>query len=104
MATDSSSPVWEHRRVVSARAIDGDTIEAELDLGFGIRFIGRFRVRGFYAPEMREAGGPEAKVRAQELLDSGVAVLRSHKGQTFGRWLADLELEGGRDFVREMGG
>lgn len=77
------------------RVVDGDTFDADVDLGFRTSSAQRFRLRRFNAPEMR---GPErelgkmAKARVSEILRPGSVVrLRTHKGDAFGRWLADVE-------------
>lgn len=89
---------------------------ASLDLGFhlalvmdasGARIVGRFRFRlmGYNAPESRGPERPLGVVATADLrarLPVGTRVVaRTHKGDAFGRWLADLDVDG-VDLVGEL--
>jgi micrococcal nuclease len=56
------------------RVVDGDTVDASIDLGFKIMYADRIRLMGLDTPESRTANkrekalGLEAKVRLKELL------------------------------------
>lgn len=77
------------------RIIDGDTFEAVVDVGFYHSCRQRFRLMGYNAPETR---GPEREMGklASEVLALGIlgldVTLHTHKGDAFGRWLADVTL------------
>ena len=67
------------------RVIDGDTIDAEIDLGFDIRTKKRIRFLGINTPESRtrdleeKARGLAAKARVKELLENSTyIILKSH--------------------------
>jgi endonuclease YncB( thermonuclease family) len=79
------------------RIIDGDTFDAEVDLGFHTWSKQRFRVSGYSAPEIRGIEkniGVIAKAKLEELLPiNGQIILTSTKTEKFGRWLADVILE-----------
>jgi endonuclease YncB( thermonuclease family) len=45
-------PISLEYEITDCRAIDGDTIEARIVLGFGTSLIRRIRLRGFYAAEI----------------------------------------------------
>ena len=50
--------VFDCARVV---VVDGDTIHAALDLGFGVQVLETFRLDGIDAPEMNTAAGKASK-------------------------------------------
>jgi len=80
------------------RVLDGDTVDAMIDLGFDIHIKKRIRLIGIDAPETRtkdleeKARGVTAKCRLMELLDSvdGVFKLNSHGVGKFGRCLGEI--------------
>ncbi len=75
------------------RVVDGDTVDALVDLGFDTWKKVRIRMHGMNAPESRtrnleeKAKGIAAKVRLEELLESGRFVLQSMGVGKFGRCL-----------------
>jgi len=83
-----------HATVV--RVVDGDTIDALVDLGFSTFKKVRIRMMGINAPESRtrdleeKARGIAAKVRLEELLESGMFTLQSMGVGKFGRCLGIL--------------
>jgi len=81
------------------RVIDGDTIDASIDLGFDVKIKKRIRFMGINTPESRtrdkeeKARGLAAKARVQELLSEADEVqLTSHGVGKFGRCLGELNL------------
>ena len=86
------------------RVVDGDTIDALIDVGFDIWFKKRIRFKGIDTWESRtrdleeKKRGLEAKKRTQELLEevsskSGYFRLRSHGVGKYGRVLADIFIQ-----------
>jgi micrococcal nuclease len=80
------------------RVIDGDTIDANIDLGFDISVKKRIRFLGINTPESRTRDKEEkklglaAKARVCELLDSADEVLlTSHGVGKFGRCLGEID-------------
>jgi|TARA_R110002012_G_scaffold137108_1_gene291583 micrococcal nuclease len=80
------------------RVIDGDTIDANIDLGFDISVKKRIRFLGINTPESRtrdleeKARGLAAKARVQELLDQADEIhLTSHGVGKFGRCLGEID-------------
>mgnify|MGYP001288139945 FL=1 len=75
------------------RVVDGDTVDALVDLGFNTWKKVRIRMHGMNAPESRtrdleeKAKGIAAKVRLEELLESGRFILQSMGVGKFGRCL-----------------
>ena len=81
------------------RVIDGDTIDANINLGFDVSVKKRIRFMGINTPESRtrdkeeKARGLAAKARVQELLGEADEVqLTSHGVGKFGRCLGELNL------------
>lgn len=62
--------LWTYR-ARGARVIDGDTLEMEIDCGFSVRVEAAVRLLGVDAPELREAGGPEARAALSTLVAGG---------------------------------
>ena len=74
------------------KVVDGDTIDAEIDLGFDIKVKKRVRFMGINAPESRtkdleeKARGLAAKDRVKQLLEGSENItLKSHGVGKFGR-------------------
>jgi micrococcal nuclease len=82
------------------RVVDGDTVDAEIDLGFNIYIRERIRVEGIDTPETRtrnsfeKSWGHKAKERVIELLDEtdGNFILQTkiQKKGKFGRILGQM--------------
>ena len=92
-----TAPPFEYRyREALRRVIDGDTVDCEVNLGFGIQTRQRFRLLGINAPEKRRPtyeAGIAAKQHLESLLELyGLAEVRTHKDRTgkYGRFLATL--------------
>tara|TARA_R110002020_G_scaffold337245_3_gene552759 strand:+ start:382 stop:978 length:597 start_codon:yes stop_codon:yes gene_type:complete len=99
-------------KVRITRVVDGDTVDAEVDLGFGIFHKDRIRLMGLDTPESRtrnlveKALGGVAKARLKELLkeNKGNIILRTSKEGKgkFGRILGTLLIYDGKTSVNEM--
>jgi|TARA_R110001592_G_scaffold86742_1_gene256040 micrococcal nuclease len=78
------------------RVVDGDTIDALVDLGFNTWKKIRIRMMGMNAPESRTRDleekklGLAAKARLIEMLDSGEFTLQSHGVGKYGRCLGEI--------------
>ena len=92
-------------RVKVLKVVDGDTVDVDIDLGFGVWLRGeRVRIMGIDTPESRTADpveklfGLAAKKRLGELLGE-VSILRTLKpgksDEKFGRILGDFIEDGG---------
>ena len=87
-------------KISPLKVIDGDTIDAEIDLGFDIKVKKRIRFMGINAPESRtkdleeKARGLAAKDRVKQLLDGCKNItLKSHGVGKFGRCLGEIFLD-----------
>ena len=97
------SPAYTYRAEIT-RVVDGDTVDAVVDLGFGVTMPQRLRLLNINAPEMvgkSKAAGIAAREHLAKLLrdhtlyleaDIAVVAIRSHKDKSdsFGRYLAEL--------------
>ncbi|MCA1844473.1 MAG: thermonuclease family protein [Actinobacteria bacterium] len=79
--------------------IDGDTVHAQVEVGFDITARLTLRLDGINAPEMGTPEGPPAKAHLVQLLATGMdglggrrLLMRSHKDhrEKYGRYLATL--------------
>ena len=83
------------------RIIDGDTVDAMIDLGFDVWVKNRIRLSGIDTPETRtrnlieKAKGFEAKNRLVEILDKsgGDFVIISEGRDKYGRCLGEIFVE-----------
>ena len=87
-------------KISPLRVIDGDTIDAEIDLGFDVKIKKRIRFMGINTPESRtrdleeKAKGLAAKDRVKQLLDGCDNItLNSHGVGKFGRCLGEIMLD-----------
>lgn len=98
-----------HYDVVLLKAVDGDTVDVDIDLGFGVWMKDeRVRIMGIDTPESRTSDkvekvfGLAAKKRLKELLhDGGVLVTTEEKNGEdmrgkFGRILGDFKTPDGK--------
>jgi micrococcal nuclease len=92
--------MYEYRCVI-LRIVDGDTVDVDIDLGFGVWLRNeRVRIAGIDAPETRTRDleekrfGLAASARAEQLLPVGskqTLVSKDFKGK-FGRILGDFKI------------
>ena len=87
-------------KISPVRVIDGDTIDAEIDLGFDVKIKKRIRFMGINTPESRtrdleeKARGLAAKDRVKQLLNGCENItLKSHGIGKFGRCLGEIMLD-----------
>ena len=82
------------------RVVDGDTIDAKIDLGFDVSVKKRVRFLGINTPESRtrdleeKARGLAAKDRVKQLLEGANTIeLNSHGVGKYGRSLGELSID-----------
>ena len=87
-------------KISPLKVVDGDTIDADIDLGFDIKVKKRIRFMGINAPESRtkdleeKARGLAAKDRVKALLEGCDNItLKSHGVGKFGRCLGEIMLD-----------
>ena len=94
------------------RVVDGDTIDAEIDLGFDIKVTKRIRLGGINAPESRTRNkvekklGLAAKERLKEMLEGAANCfeLESKELGKFGRVIGKLHIDkiAGKDVITKV--
>lgn len=78
---------------VLVRVVDGDTVVADLDLGWRIWLRNvSIRLAGINAPEMDTAAGKTARNALLTFVDAPITVV-SHKLDKYGRILASVRIE-----------
>ena len=81
------------------RIIDGDTVDAVIDLGFDVSVHKRIRLAGIDTPESRtrdleeKKRGLASKARLVEMLEGGEFILESKEVGKYGRVLGTLFIE-----------
>lgn len=101
---DRSTKKWYHYKVVECETIDGDTVHATLDLGFGVKFTDRFRLLGIDAPEKRPLATRQEAIKSEnrlkELIATGfesgtltIATSTNNSKGKFGRFLCEIWCE-----------
>jgi len=89
-----------HYRGVVVKVYDGDTITVDVDLGFHIRMKKEiFRLSRINAPEIRGAEREQGLIARdwlrERILDKEVMlVTQKDKKGKYGRWLADVWIDG----------
>ena len=102
--TKSNMELFQYKAEV-IRVVDGDTLDASVDLGFDTWKKVRIRFQGFNAPESRTRNleekkrGLAAKDRVKEILEENgnKFILKSHGVGKYGRCLGEI-------FVETLGG
>ena len=102
---DSLSVPYGPYRAVTERVVDGDTVHVLVSLGVDEYAYRMVRIRGVNAPEMF-SGPPEERERGKAAREFLVGLLpegtrcrltTERDATTFGRYVADIELEDGRN-------
>jgi len=101
--------------VVLLKAVDGDTVDVDIDLGFNVWLHNeRVRIMGIDTPESRTSNeveklfGKAAKDRLKELLHEGAVLITTEEKNgedmrgKFGRILGDFKIPDGRKVTEVM--
>lgn len=77
-------------RATLIRVVDGDTIDASVDLGFSVRVDMRLRLAQINAPEMNTQEGKAARAFLADALKDGALTVETFKDkkEKYGRYLA----------------
>jgi micrococcal nuclease len=97
------SPSYTYRAIIT-NAVDGDTVDANVDLGFGASLTMRLRLLGVNAPEVvgeDRAAGMAAETWLAERLVGRQVMIETHKDRKgrdrkdkWSRYLAVIWLDG----------
>jgi micrococcal nuclease len=87
-----------HYKTLITAVYDGDTVTAEVDLGFKIKFTEKFRLFGINTPELRgverEKGLVSRDAVRQKILGKQVIIkTQKDKKGKYGRYLGTIFLE-----------
>lgn len=97
--------MYEYRAKI-VRIVDGDTVHADVDLGFDSHQFMTLRLAGIDAPEMGTQEGKDAKEYLTLLLapTRGQVIIQTEKDrrEKYGRYLATLFGGGGMDINATM--
>ncbi|MBI4208603.1 MAG: thermonuclease family protein [Deltaproteobacteria bacterium] len=78
------------------KVVDGDTLRAQIDLGFGIRIRQYLRLRGINTPELGTPRGDAAHAFVQKELAKGSPILiKTTKPEKYDRYLSDVFYKNG---------
>jgi len=107
---DNLSVPYGPYRAVTERVVDGDTVHVLVSLGVDEYAYRMVRIRGVNAPEMF-SGPPEERERGKAAREFLVGLLpegtrcrltTERDVTTFGRYVADIELEDGSDIAAAL--
>lgn len=96
---------------ILVRVVDGDTFDADVDLGFHVFVRLRFRLLDVDTPERGQPGFSEATSKLRNLLvdeakpgeHGGSFVVESKKTGKYGRWLAKIPTNDGGTVNAKLG-
>ncbi len=92
----TATSIYEYRATIT-NVVDGDTVDATIQLGFRMSSVQRLRLLGLDTPEKfgpTKVQGLAAKQFVMTNLLGKTVVIRTHKSDVFGRWLAVIYLDG----------
>jgi micrococcal nuclease len=81
---------------------DGDTIVADVDLGFGVWVKKQtFRLIGINSPELKTSEGKVSRDKLKEFILNKRVILNTKKDskEKYGRWLATVILEEDKNLI-----
>jgi len=88
-------------KAIITRVVDGDTYDAEIDLGFNIKVKQRLRLKDVDTPETwrpktesERAHGMKASQYVMELIEGQQVTLTSVKSAVYSRYEAYIEIKG----------
>lgn len=78
---------------IVTNVVDGDTVDIILDHGFRVTSEQRVRLLGVDTPERGQENYKEAKEFTTEKLLNKSVIIQTYKGDSFGRYLANIFYE-----------
>lgn len=99
MKTNTSITRASHLELTAIRAVDGDTLDAQIVLPLGITVRRRIRLKGFAAPEHHGPNPDSARAaqdRLQRACNAGVCWIQTYgsREDRYGRLAAVLWIDG----------
>jgi micrococcal nuclease len=83
------------RKATVINIVDGDTIDAVVDLGYAMTTVQRFRLLSVDTPERGQKGFSEAKQFVKDIILNKTVYIQSEKSDSFGRYLANVYFDDG---------
>lgn len=113
MTDATPKPLYSYTNVEIVRVVDGDTIEAIIDLGFEVLMKMPLRIYGLNTPERGQPGYAEATAAMKRFLKmkpssrnpnptSRVSVHTIQSSEKYGRYLAEVFLADGSSLAEKM--
>jgi micrococcal nuclease len=81
-------------RATVLRAVDGDTLELDIDLGMRLHSTIRVRLLGIDTPERGDEGFSAAKEYVTKRAVGREVMIRTERSDSFDRWLAQVFVDG----------
>lgn len=83
--------MYEYRATI-VKVVDGDTVHADIDMGFDAHIRVTLRLAGINAPEMGSKEGVAARDALRSLVENAAVTVKTKKDrrEKFGRYLATL--------------
>lgn len=88
-----AQPPYDYQAVVT-NVVDGDTVDAVIDLGFKVTTSQRLRLARVDTPERNQSGWSEAKAFTEKLIKGKSVIIRTSKVSKFGYYLAEIYVDG----------
>ena len=85
--------MYEYKAKIT-NVVDGDTVDALVDLGFKVQTLQRLRLTRIDTPERGQNGFAEAKNFVKQLIEGKDVTMRSYKASKWGYFLADVIIDG----------
>lgn len=87
------SEMYEYKAKI-INVVDGDTVDALIDLGFKVQTLQRLRLTRVDTPERTQPGYGAARDFVKQLVEGKDVIMRSHKASKWGYFLADISIDG----------
>jgi len=88
--------MYEYKAKIE-HVVDGDTIDAVIDLGFKVSTRQRMRLARIDTPERGQDGYTEARVFVRDAVLEKLVKIRTEKVSKWGYYLAEIILDDGRN-------
>lgn len=93
--------MFEYKATV-VNIVDGDTVDAQIDLGFKLTTHQRLRIARIDTPERGKTGFLEATEALRNLLLNKKVIIRTEKASKWGYYLAEILLEDSTNISDKM--
>ena len=96
-------PAYTYRARITG-VYDGDTVTAEIDLGFNIFFTEKIRLSGINAPELKggeKSKGEKSRDALKKLVLNKEVILKTEKDrkEKYGRYLGTIYIEKNGEWI-----